>query len=226
MNSLNPENRSCAVIPFYNEEKYLKFVVSKTLKFVDKVFAVDDGSIDNSYSKLVGLEKVEVISLDMNHGKGFALQAGFDEAVKQNYSIIVTLDGDNQHDPDFIPSLIEGLDNYEIVIGNRFKNIKRMPFQRILSNKITSFLLSLRTGYNIIDSQCGFRAYRLEVLKRIKTTFSGYEAESETILLAAKEKFKIGFVDISTIYADEESKMNPFNAVKGFLNMFFKYLKN
>jgi len=226
LNSLNPGNKCCAVIPFYNEKKYLKSVVNKTLKYVDKVFAVDDGSNDNSSADLSGFESVEIISLRKNYGKGIALQTGFDEAIKQNYSFIVTLDGDNQHDPDFIPLLIEGLEKYQIVIGNRLKDVKQMPFLRILSNKITSYLLSLRTGYRILDSQCGFRAYRNEVIKNIRTTFSGYEAESEIILLAAEESFNIGFVEISTLYADEKSKMNPLGAIKGFLKVYFKYLKN
>lgn len=226
MSSLNQENKCCAVIPFYNEKKYLNFVVKRTLKYVDKVFAVDDGSNDNSFSEIEDIERVEIISLEKNYGKGFALQVGFNEAIKQNFSFIVTLDADNQHDPVFIPKFIEGLEKYHIVIGNRLKNLKQMPVQRILSNKITSLLLSIRTGYNILDSQCGFRAFRNNVLSNIKTTFTGYEAESEIILLAAKKKFKIGFVEISTIYADEESKMNLLNAIKGFLKVYFKHIKD
>ena len=226
LSSLNQGNKCCAVIPFYNEKKFLRSVVVSALKFVDKVFAVDDGSYDDSYSEISGLKGVEIISLGKNYGKGYALQTGFNEAVNQNFDFIITLDGDNQHDPGFIPDFISGLKDYDIIIGNRLNDIKKMPFQRIFSNKITSLLLSLRTGNRILDSQCGFRAYRSKVLKNVKTTFYGYEAESEMILLSAKKNFSIGFVSISTIYGDEESKMKPLNAIKGFLEVYFKHLNN
>ncbi|MDT3697114.1 MAG: glycosyltransferase family 2 protein [Ignavibacterium sp.] len=226
MSSLNQGNNCCAVIPFFNEKKYLKSVINKTLKYVDKIFAVDDGSNDGSAFDISDIENVNIISLDRNYGKGYALQAGFNEAVKYEYKIVITLDGDNQHDPDFIPAFIEGIKKYDIVIGNRLKNLRSMPIQRIISNKITSFLLSLRTGKIILDSQCGYRAYKTNVLKKIKTSFSGYEAESEVILLAAKEKFSICFVDIPTIYGDETSKINNLNAISGFIKVYLKNFSN
>ncbi len=96
-----------------------------------------------------------------------------------------------------------------------------MPIQRRLSNKLTSLLLSIKTGQKIIDSQCGFRAYKSEVIKNIKTNFPGFEAESEMIIKAARKGYKIGFVDITTIYGDEKSKMKPVRAIIGFLRVLF-----
>jgi len=97
-----------------------------------------------------------------------------------------------------------------------------MPLQRILSNKITSFLLSVKTGQDIKDSQCGFRAYSSEILKEVKTEYSGFEAESEMLVKAAKKGYKIGFVDIPTIYGTENSKMRPFQAIFGFIKVILK----
>ena len=89
---------------------------------------------------------MQVISLNHNYGKGYALQEGFDESIKEDFDFIITLDADKQHNPAFIPEFISKLNNFDIVIGNRLNDTKQMPFQRILSNKITSFLLSLKTG--------------------------------------------------------------------------------
>ena len=86
---------------------------------------------------------------------------------------------------------------------------------------LTSFLLSRKTGQKIIDSQCGFRAYRLEVIKNIQTNYLGFEAESEMIIKVAKRGFKIVFVDVPTIYGNEKSKMKPFQAIFGFLRVLF-----
>ena len=96
-----------------------------------------------------------------------------------------------------------------------------MPLQRRISNKITSKLLSMKTGQKIIDSQCGFRAYNLEVLNKVNTVKNGYVAESEILIKAAKNGYRIGFVDISTIYGNEKSKMNGFKATFDFVRLLF-----
>ena len=222
MNNLNPKTKVCAVIPFYNEKDFLFDVVSETLTFVDKIIAVNDGSSDDSENQIYNLERVQVITLDRNYGKGYALQIGFNEIIKQNFGAVVTLDADKQHNPEFIPEFISQLDRFDLVIGNRLNDTKEMPIQRIMSNKITSLLLSVKTGQKILDSQCGYRAYNINVLKKIKSFTLGYEAESEMIIYAARAGFKIGFINISTIYGNENSKMNPINAILGFIKILFK----
>ncbi|HCY76077.1 MAG TPA: glycosyltransferase family 2 protein [Ignavibacteriales bacterium] len=222
LNNLNQEIKVCAIIPFYNEEDFLTDVVTETLEYVDKVFAVDDGSTDNSTKKINYFDRVQLISLDRNYGKGYALQSGFDEAIVQGFDIIITLDADKQHNPEFIPDFLSKAAEYDIVIGNRLNDIKIMPIQRVISNTITSRLLSIKTGQKILDSQCGFRAYRSRVIKKVKSHSFGYEAESEMIIYAARAGFRIGFTNISTIYGDEKSKMNSFKAISGFVKILFR----
>ncbi|MFZ2322900.1 MAG: glycosyltransferase family 2 protein [Ignavibacteriaceae bacterium] len=222
MNSSKNRSRVCAVIPFYNEEPFIRDVVQNTLKFVDLVFAVNDGSTDNSEKLINDFNNVIILSSDQNRGKGYALKLGFYESLKRGFDIIVTLDADNQHNPDFIPVLINELNGNDIIIGNRLNNMKDMPFIRIFSNKITSTLLSIKTKQKIIDSQCGFRAYKRNVLEKVKTTSEGFEAESEILILSARAGFRIGFVNIPTVYANERSKMNPVEAIIGFINILFR----
>ncbi|NWG27781.1 MAG: glycosyltransferase family 2 protein [Ignavibacteriaceae bacterium] len=211
----------CAVIPFFNEKKTLNLVLDETLKYVNFVFAVNDGSTDDSYPDERKKLNVKFIDLEKNYGKGKALKIGFESAVSSGFESVVTLDADLQHDPKYIPELIKGLNSFDIVIGNRLKNLKEMPLPRKISNKITSFLLTLKTGQEILDSQCGFRAIRTNVLREIKIKYSGFEAESEILIKAAKKGYKIGFVDIPTIYGDEKSKMKPLQAILGFLKVLF-----
>lgn len=221
MTRLNTTNKVAAVIPFYNESKTINEVIQRTLKHVHYVFAVDDGSTDNSAELITLKDKVQIITIPVNRGKGFALRTGVNAALNEGYSEIVTLDADLQHNPDEIPLLTAGLKDYQIVIGNRLNNLKGMPLQRRISNKITSKLLSMKTGQKIIDSQCGFRAYNLEVLNKVKTVKNGYVAESEILIKAAKNGYRIGFVDISTIYGNEKSKMNGFKATFDFVRLLF-----
>lgn len=194
-------------------------LLDETLKYVDKVFAINDGSSDDTYNFERSKINITMIDLEKNYGKGRALSIGFEEALASGFENIVTIDADFQHNPKYIPELLEALNSFEIVIGNRLKNLKNMPVQRKISNTLTSYFLTKKTGQNILDSQCGFRAYRAEVLKKVKTKYYGFEAESEIIVKAAKEGFNIGFIDISTIYGNEKSKMKPVQAILGFLKV-------
>lgn len=209
----------CAVIPFYNEINNLRTVVVNSLNFVDFVIAVNDGSNDNCEKEIENIKNVELINLQLNSGKGSALKFGFDKALLLKFKKIITLDADLQHDPELIPKFLDELENYEIVIGNRLNNLKGMPFHRRLSNILTSFLLSLKTGQKILDSQCGFRGYKSAVLQSIQTSYAGFEAESEILVLASKKGFKIGFVEIPTKYTGSKSKMRPFKTILGFLKV-------
>jgi len=221
LNKSKVQNKICAVIPFYNEEKTLSEIINRTLQYVDKIIAVNDGSTDNSKQKINNLQNVIVIDYEKNYGKGFALNKGFEKALELGYDTVVTLDSDLQHDPVFIPDLLREIENYGIVIGNRLNNLADMPLQRRLSNKITSFLLSVKTGQIIPDSQSGFRAIRSDVLRVVKTRSHGYEAESEQIILAARKGFKIGFVNTSTIYGNEKSKIKPVKTILAFIKTLF-----
>ncbi|MCU0406126.1 MAG: glycosyltransferase family 2 protein [Ignavibacteriaceae bacterium] len=214
-------HRICAVIPFYNEKETITNIVNDTLDYVQFVFAVNDGSDDGFSIEAINQSKIKLINFDRNYGKGIALSIGFEAAVSAEFDFVVTLDADLQHDPKYIPNLLEGLQSSDIVIGNRLKNLKGMPIQRRLSNKLTSFLLTVKTSQNILDSQCGYRAYKAEVLKSVRTNCSGFEAESEILIKAAKKGFKLGFLDIPTIYGREKSKMRPVQAIVGFLRVLF-----
>ncbi|WP_337871847.1 glycosyltransferase family 2 protein [Ignavibacterium sp.] len=219
MNNSKRKINIAAVIPFFNESEFVREIVYTTLNFTDFVIAVDDGSTDNSAEKIKDLENVFIIKNAKNFGKGYSLKNGFEKAVELNAEYVVTLDADGQHKPELIQSFLEKISYCDIVIGNRMKDVKNMPMQRILSNKITSYLLSKKLGVSILDSQCGFRIYRRIVLENIRTKFNGFEAESEILVEAARKNFRIEFIDIPTVYENQNSKMKPFQAIKGFIKV-------
>ncbi|MBZ0198884.1 MAG: glycosyltransferase family 2 protein [Ignavibacteriaceae bacterium] len=222
MNSTSLKNKTAAVIPFYNEEKKLEEAVSKSLQFVDFVFAVNDGSTDNSANLIINKKNVCLINLPKNMGKGFALKAGLLAAEEKKFEYAVTLDADMQHTPDYIPQFLNALKDNDMVIGNRLNNFSNMPIHRRFSNLLTSKLLSIKCKQKIKDSQCGFRVFRLSSIKNILPDEPGFEAESEMIVKAVKHGLKISFVNIPAIYGDEESKMRSLEAIKGFTKIMFK----
>lgn len=221
MNSISNQNKICAVIPFYNEEKTISDIITRTLKFVDTVIAIDDGSTDNSYDIISAIKNVVLLKHKKNEGKGRALKTGFEASIQNNFDLTLTLDADMQHPPEEIPKFLEALSSYDMVIGNRLNHISPMPVLRILSNKLSSSLLSLKAGEKIYDSQCGYRGFRTRILSSILPHYSGYEAESEMIILAARKNYKLGFVSIPTIYGEEKSKVRPFNIIAGFIKTLF-----
>ena len=145
MSNLENKNNIAAVIPFFNESRTINQIVNNTLQYVDCVIAVDDGSTDDSSSKIPENKNITLLKLKVNRGKGFALREGLNEGVNKGYTQLITIDADLQHNPDEIPVLINELINFDIVIGNRLNNLVDMPLHRKISNKLTSFLLSLKT---------------------------------------------------------------------------------
>lgn len=209
-----------AVIPFYNEAAYLKSIIEETQKYVDLIILVNDGSTDDWLESTKFFSGV-ILHNECNIGKGAALNKGFLKSIELKSQFTITLDADLQHPPSSIPDFLHCIKDFDIVIGNRNMLDVSMPIQRKLSNFLTSKLLSIKTKYDIKDSQSGFRIYRTQVLNSILPSSNGFEAESEIIVNASRQKLKLGFTQIPTIYGEEKSKMKAFSAIKGFLKVLF-----
>ncbi len=210
---------TCAVIPFYNEEENISKIISSVAKYVDLIIVVNDGSTDKSTEKIIPTDKLILINHKTNLGKGKALKTGFLKSIELKTEITLTLDADLQHAPEYIPKFISELKTYDAIIGNRLHNKKGMPAHRRLSNFLTSKLLGIKTGQKILDSQSGYRAFRTEILKDILPEYQGFEAESEMIVKLLKNNYKLGFVNIPTIYGNEKSKMRGWQTIKGFVKV-------
>ncbi len=219
MSNILRKSNTCAVIPFFNESGNIAEIIKSALNYVDFIIAVNDGSTDGCENQILPDERIFVVSYSENKGKGFALNAGFKESINRKFPYTITLDSDFQHPPDLIPVFLTALEDFDIVIGNRLNDLRKMPPQRIASNKLTSFLLSRKTGIKLKDTQCGFRGYRTDVLQEILPSHDGYEAESQIILNAARSNLKIGFVDIPTVYNGSKSKMKSFRTIAGFIKV-------
>ena len=198
-----------AVIPSYNEEKNIRSVVEKVKKYTDKVIVVDDGSTDKTS---VEAEKAGAIVYKnvKNLGKADAMKVGFIYAVNAGADTILTIDGDGQHNPDEIPKFIEKLNQgFDLVIGARRFATQQMPALRIFANSFSSFLSTLACKTKILDSQSGYRIIKKELVEKVKFESKRYEMETEMLIKAARCGFKIGFVEIDTIYRVEaKSKIN------------------
>ena len=211
------KGRVFAVIPAYNEEKYISKIIKETKKYVDKVIVVDDGSKDKSVS-MARRSKAVVLTHLVNLGKGAALKTGCDYAIKSNASLIIAIDADAQHDPKEIPSFLKGLKNHEIVLGYRKLN-RKMPsvlkFGNWFINKTIRFLYDIK----IRDSQCGYRAFTAKAYKNLRWKASDYSMESEMIAKMGKYRLSYTEIPIETIYSDRYKGTTVLDGIKIVFNL-------
>jgi len=162
------------VIPIHNEEPAILplydrlTAVLESLQKPYEIIFVDDASRDRSFELLANLvetdNRLKVIRLRRNFGQTAALSAGFDEAQGK---IIISLDGDLQHEPEDIPALLAKIDEgYDIASGWRKNRIDNMVMRKIPS-RIANWLMSRASGIDLHDFGTTFKAYRAEVLKEV-----------------------------------------------------------
>ena len=213
------------IIPAFNAERTVGAVIDGVKKHVagENIVVVDDGSLDKT-AEVSAAAHVRILSHSSNRGKGAALQTGFLFVLQSPFDAVITLDADLQHPPEFIAQFIDcyASDTFDVIIGSRLHDKKKMPFHRILSNTITTFLVSARTGRAIADSQSGYRLIDKKVLQRVCLTWEGFEAETEFIIKAAAAGFRFGSVPIETVYAGEKSNMTHLATTLNFVKVLFQ----
>lgn len=213
------------LIPALNASETIGRVIAGVTRHiaVGRIIVVDDGSSDQTSSVATSLG-VRVVKHTINRGKGAALQSGFDVFLQTPYDALLTLDADLQHPPEFIPDFIDQYSSgrFDLIIGDRLHNKKGMPLHRMLSNTITTFLVSARTAMNISDSQSGYRLIDRRVLEAVRLESEGFEAETEFIIKAAARGFRFGSVPIETVYAGEKSHMTHVSTTINFVKILFQ----
>lgn len=162
------------VIPIHNEERSILPLYDRLSNVLERlhrpyeILFVDDASTDRSFELLSNLVETDghlkVVRLRRNFGQTAALCAGFDEA---QGTIVVSLDGDMQHDPEDIPALLAEIDHgFDIASGWR-KNRSDNAFTRRIPSRIANWMMAKVSGVNLRDFGTTFKAYRAEILKDI-----------------------------------------------------------
>jgi len=219
--------RYIILIPAYNAENSIGNLLDEinTLEIKpSQVIVVDDGSSDKT-AMIAEKKDAVLIRLPKNQGKGFALKRGFECAKHlSEIEFILCMDADLQHPVFSIPNFINTANklNSDFILGNRNKSFKSMPLHRIISNKLTSRIISILTGQIIKDSQCGMRLIRKDILKNIQLSENGFQLESEIIFRIAEQKYRINHVDIPTIYNSEMSNIGNISDTFKFIKLMFK----
>ena len=197
-----------AVIPVFASERVVE-VARGALKHVDELVLVDDGAppaIAESLDALRGDDRVRILRLGENGGKGSAVAAGAELLLAESRSpeAIVVLDSDGQHDPERIPAFVEAAREADVVIGHR-RDRSSMPRLRRFGNRVASLTLLASARAWIPDTQNGMRLFRSAVLRDHPLPPGGYDAESRHLRALLGARRAVASVEIPTIYDGEPS---------------------
>lgn len=217
-----------AIVPAFNEELSIGSVVIGANKFVDQIIVVDDGSTDYT-AEIAKKAGAEVIQHSQNMGKGAALKTGFNSI--PNTDIVVTIDGDGQHNPREIPLLVKPIADgqTDMVNGSRYldKKSNRTPAYRRIGQTVLDKTTNINSGLKITDSQSGFRAFAAFTVPAFRFSKADFSIESEMLMDAASHNFKIMEVQVGTSYnKKQKSKIHTKSPLRHGFGVFVRLLRD
>ncbi len=195
-----------AALPVYNEVNYVDEVLSEVKNYAENILVVNDGSTDGTTEKLATIPGINVVNHDQNQGYGAALKSAFQYAIDEGYDYLVTLDCDGQHQPQRIPHFVAACVGADIVSGSRY--LKRYegdsepPSSRMLINRQITATLNDMFHLNLTDAFCGFKAYRVEALKKLDIDDLGYAMPLQVWVQAAMQGMRVVEEPVPLIYLD------------------------
>ena len=219
---------AAAVIPAFNEARSIAEVIAGVRGAVAHVIVVDDGSTDDTAAQ-ARAAGVEVLMHGVNKGKGHAVRTGLARVLGGTFTHVLLLDADMQHLPQEAAALLAEADasGAEIVLGERRFERSRMPASRYHANRIGSRVLSWFVGVPVHDTQCGFRVFRVDALRPLKLSASGYEIETEMLVKVRRRGGRIASVPITAVYGNQRSKLRPVPDTTRtcFLAVYYRFLE-
>ena len=201
-----------AAIPCLDEEQFIGDVVTVASRFVDMVIVVDDGSTDRT-AEAARAAGAHVIKHKVRQGTGAATRTAFEAAKKYKADILVTLDGDGQHNPNEIPRVLAPIlgGEADLVIGSRFLQYSRkdVPKYRKFGIDVITWLYNFGSKFKVSDSQSCFRAHSRRLLEMMDITEDGFGFSVQVLIQARRKNFVITEVPVSCIYHLQGSSLNP-----------------
>jgi dolichol-phosphate mannosyltransferase len=200
--------RVLIAIPVFNERKYVQRVLERVKSFHDDILLIDDGSTDGTGEYLASRDDVHLIRHPENRGYGQSLIDAFAWADRRGYDWVITMDCDEQHEPETIPVFMREIakDDADIISGSRYMEKRRdddMPpgDRRKINAKITAKMNEC-FKLNITDAFCGFKAHRLGAMRKLKLDIPGYAFPMQLWPQAWAAGLRIREIPVRLIYND------------------------
>jgi dolichol-phosphate mannosyltransferase len=211
------------VVPAYNEERKIAFVLCSIPAYVDEIVVVDDGSTDRTAQSAQRVldQRVLVVRHRINRGVGAAITTGYAIAFENGADAVAVMAGDGQMDPDDLFALLQPILNgeAEYAKGDRLSYPRvrqQMPFVRWLGNHLFSAMTRWITGLAVRDSQCGYTVLSRQAahLLPFDAIWHGYGYPNDILGWLAGLDSRICDVVVKPVYRDEKSGI-------GFRHAFF-----
>jgi glycosyltransferase involved in cell wall biosynthesis len=208
--------RAVIVMPLYNEAATLGGVLDEVRRYTRApMLVVNDGSTDGSAGILAAAEArlpdIHVLTHAVNEGYGRSLIDGFRHAIDGRFDVAVTIDCDRQHEPHLIPAFLDESRRFDIVSGSRYHpeapgaQDPAPPDRQRLNEEITHIVNEL-TGYRLTDAWCGFKAYRVSGLARMRLDEPSYGMPLQVWLQAARLGLTVAEVPVPRIYKNPDRR--------------------
>ncbi len=227
------------VIPTYNERQNIPVLIAGIQKAVPDlhILVVDDNSPDGTGQAVLDLAaaqdgKISLLSRPAKDGLAQAYSAGFKDALKRGYDLILQMDADLSHDPVYLPEFLQQIPSFDLLLGSRYMrgvNVVNWDFKRLILSKMASVYVRWVTRMPFSDLTGGFKCWKRETLEKINLDqiFSnGYLFQIEMTWKAYRGGAHIG--EIPIIFYEREigrSKINSkiiIEAIWGVLTLPFR----
>ena len=207
------------VIPCYNEEETVRIIVNKVKDLVfpieKEIIVIDDGSTDRSFKNIKDIKGIKIIRHGKNIGKGAAIKTGL---VFSTGDIFIIQDADLELNPSEIINIINPIikGESEVVYGSR--NINKIKEGRQLSfywgGLLVTWMTNILYGTKLTDAPCGYKAFKIQILRDIEIKGKGFEFEPEITAKISKKGIKIQEVPVSYVPRREGKKINWRDGIK------------
>lgn len=223
--------KKLVAIPCFNEEKTIGSVILRAKKYADEILVIDDGSTDKT-AEIAKEAGATVMQHGGNKGYGAAIQSCFTYAKDCDFDVLTILDGDGQHDPDQLVSVMQPvLDNKaDISIGSRFLDETRVSvptYRRFGIWMLTRFTNAgiKESNHRVADTQSGFRAYSRKAIETINPKDANMGVTSEILMQGRKHNLYFTEVPISVSYDGDTSTQDPVRHGFGVIVSILQYLE-
>ena len=189
------------IIPVRDEAESVEELASRVAAVLEglgrtfEILFVDDGSRDGTSERVRRARqrdpRVKLVRLRRNFGKAAALSAGFDHSQGR---IIITMDGDLQDDPDEIPRFLTTLEEQDLDLVSGWKRRRQDPVSKTLPSRLFNWVTRQLAQVDLHDFNCGFKAYRREVLAEIAVYG---ELHRYIPVLASRRGFSVGEIQVA-----------------------------
>jgi glycosyltransferase involved in cell wall biosynthesis len=200
--------RLLVAVPVFNELKYVNRVLDKIRTYCPDVLVVDDGSTDGTGELLAARSDIRLIRRSHNQGYGQSLIDAFNFADGAGYDWVITMDCDEQHEPETIPDFIREIetDRWDLISGSRYLrphgDDDLPPTERRAVNVMITTIVNDLFHLGLTDAFCGFKAHRVTAMRRLRLDEPGYAFPLQLWPQVAAAGLRLTEIPVRLIYND------------------------